>query len=130
MSPERVCFEITETAAIRNLKAAHELMGSMRDIGCEFALDDFGSGLSSFTYLKSLPVDYLKIDGSFVRDIESDLSDRAMVEAIHSVADTLKLGTVAEYVESEGCLQALKEIGIDYAQGFALGRPSPLPGRD
>ncbi len=123
----RICFEITETAAIRNLDAARELMKKIKEIGGEFALDDFGSGLSSFAYLKGLPVDYLKIDGSFVRNIESDLSDRAMVEAIHSVAETLKLRTVAEYVESDQCVKVLNEIGIDYGQGFALGGPRPLP---
>jgi len=127
ITPGRVCFEITETAAIRNLDAARELMSRIKAIGGQFALDDFGSGLSSFAYLKSLPVDYLKIDGSFVRNIETDLSDRAMVEAVHSVAETLKLRTVAEYVESERCADVLKQIGIDYGQGFALGRPRGLP---
>ncbi len=125
----RVCFEITETAAIRNLDAARQLMSQIKEFGGEFALDDFGSGLSSFAYLKGLPVDYLKIDGSFVRNIEQDLSDRAMVEAIHSVAETLKLRTVAEYVESKPCVNVLTEIGIDYGQGFALGRPRPLPAK-
>ncbi len=130
IAANRICFEITETAAIRNLDAARELMTKVKGFGGEFALDDFGSGLSSFTYLKTLPVDYLKIDGSFVRDIETDISDRAMVEAIHSVAETLKLRTVAEYVESAGCVEALKKIGIDYGQGFALGRPRPLTDKE
>ncbi|OGU22261.1 MAG: hypothetical protein A2580_07485 [Hydrogenophilales bacterium RIFOXYD1_FULL_62_11] len=123
---ERVCFEITETVAIRNLHMAISLVNELRNMGCKFALDDFGSGLSSFAYLKSLPVDYLKIDGSFIMDIVSDPVDRAMVEAIREVSHIMGVKTVAEWVENEETADVLRAIGIDYAQGYFFGRPGAV----
>ncbi|MDO9466997.1 MAG: EAL domain-containing protein [Thiobacillus sp.] len=121
-----LCFEITETAAIGNLAVVNEFIGAMREFGCRFALDDFGSGLSSFTYLKNLKVDYLKIDGAFVRDITTNAIDRAMVEAIHRIGHQMGLKTVAEYVESDATLAMLRQIGVDYVQGNGLHAPEPL----
>jgi diguanylate cyclase (GGDEF)-like protein len=121
-----LCFEITETAAIGNLSVVNEFIDAMRGFGCSFALDDFGSGLSSFTYLKNLKVDYLKIDGAFVRDITSNPIDRSMVEAIHHIGHQMGLKTVAEYVESEQTLAMLREIGVDYVQGNGVHQPEPL----
>jgi EAL domain-containing protein (putative c-di-GMP-specific phosphodiesterase class I) len=126
MPPELLCFEITETVAVANMQAARDFIGALRKLGCSFALDDFGSGLSSFVYLKNLPVDYLKIDGSIVRDIDKDAVNVAMVRSIQQLGRTLGMLTIAEYVESEAILQQLVEIGIDYAQGYAIERPVPL----
>ncbi|MEW5789483.1 MAG: EAL domain-containing protein [Pseudomonadota bacterium] len=121
----RLCFEITETAAMSNLDTVLQLIQDLKGLGCHFALDDFGSGLSSFAYLQNLAVDYIKIDGAFVRDMVRDPVDAAMVEAIAKVAHIMGIRTVAEYVEDEATLAALKELGVDYAQGnlFALPRP-------
>jgi diguanylate cyclase (GGDEF)-like protein len=128
-SPEfgpHLCFEITETAAIGHLSVVNGFIDAMRGFGCRFALDDFGSGLSSFTYLKNLKVDYLKIDGAFVRDIPHNPVDRSMVEAIHRIGQQMGLRTVAEYVESPQILALLKEIGVDYVQGVSIHQPEPL----
>lgn len=127
VDPHSVCFEITETAAIGNFKAAVEFMQNLRDIGCRFALDDFGSGLSSFAYLKSLPVDFIKIDGKFIRSLASDPMDRAIVEAIHRVAHVARLQTIAEFVEDPAVVAVLRGIGVDFAQGYSIGKPEPLP---
>ncbi|MFN3578881.1 MAG: ammonium transporter [Pseudomonas sp.] len=124
--PQCICFEITETSAIANLSRAVIFMQKLKAIGCRFALDDFGSGLSSFAYLKTLPVDFLKIDGVFVKDIETDPIARAMVSSINTIGHEMGLLTVAEFVENEGILNCLREIGVDYAQGYHLGRPIPL----
>jgi diguanylate cyclase (GGDEF)-like protein/PAS domain S-box-containing protein len=124
--PTAVCFEITETAAIANLAEATRFMHRLKELGCRFALDDFGSGLSSFAHLRALPVDFLKIDGEFVRDIESDPVDYAMVEAINRIGHLLGLETIAEYVESEAILARVTALGVDLVQGFALGRPRPV----
>lgn len=125
--PENISFEITETAAISNLKMAQKFIDELKVIGCGFALDDFGSGLSSFAYLKNMPVDFLKIDGVFVRDIAEDVIDKAMVEAIHNVGNVLNLKTIAEFVEDEEIIEILEKIGVDYAQGYGIDRPKPLP---
>lgn len=125
--PDSICFEITETVAISNYQSAVRFMQEMRGIGCAFALDDFGSGLSSFAYLKSLPVDFLKIDGAFIRNIANDPMDRAIVEAIHRVAHVAGLRTIAEFVENDATIQVLREIGVDFAQGYGIGMPEPAP---
>lgn len=119
-------FEVTETAAIRHLESAIGFMRKLRARGSRFYLDDFGSGLSSFTYLKELPVDYLKIDGSFVRTMLEDPASFAMVSTINHLAHTMGLRTVAEYVESDALLNKLTEVGVDYVQGFGVDEPSPL----
>lgn len=129
LPPGKVCFEITETAAIANLSGAMRFIEVLRRVGCRFALDDFGSGLSSFAYLKSLPVDFLKIDGVFVKDIIEDPIDRELVRSINEIGHVMGKRTIAEFVESEEILAALGEIGVDYAQGFELGKPTLLPKR-
>jgi diguanylate cyclase (GGDEF)-like protein len=121
---DMVCFEITETAAIANLARAEAFINRMRELGCRFALDDFGSGMSSFSYLKCLPVDYLKIDGGFVKDMVNDRIDRAMVHAIHGVGRIMGIRTIAEYVENEAVLKQLAKLGVDYAQGYGIDRPT------
>ncbi len=121
-----ICFEITETAAVANLSKVVPFIEEVRALGCAFALDDFGSGLSSFAYLKNLPVDFLKIDGSFIKDIERDPIDLAMVQAINAIGHVMGLKTIAEFVESEAVLQRLIEIGLDYGQGYHIGEPRPL----
>ncbi|MFT3736756.1 MAG: EAL domain-containing protein [Rhodocyclaceae bacterium] len=120
-----ICFEITETAAIGNLTAFGRMMHELKALGCLFSLDDFGSGMSSFAYLKHLPVDYVKIDGAFVKDIEDDLTDRAMVEAINNIAHVMGIRTVAEFVENEGIRRQLDAIGVDFLQGYGIGHPRP-----
>ena len=122
----KICFEITETAAVHNLLEVQAFMKRLSDMGCSFALDDFGSGLSSFGYLRRLPVTCLKIDGMFVRDIVTSKTDLAMVRAIHDIGRTMDMITVAEYVESEDAASLLKEIGVDLLQGFWVHRPSSL----
>jgi EAL domain-containing protein (putative c-di-GMP-specific phosphodiesterase class I) len=124
--PELLCFEITETAVIANLCNASRLISTMREMGCRFALDDFGVGLSSFGYLKNLPVDYLKLDGCFVKNMVKDNIDHAMVRAINHIGHTMNIKTIAEFVEDQETLQAVREVGVDYAQGYAIARPSPI----
>ncbi|MDP2751354.1 MAG: EAL domain-containing protein [Rhodocyclaceae bacterium] len=123
VAPQRICFEITESAVITHLASARYLIDQLREDGCRFYLDDFGSGMSSFGYLKNLPVDVIKLDGMFIRNMIEDGRDQAIVKAIHSVAQALKLETIAEYVESAEIMTCLRKIGVDYAQGFAIGRP-------
>ena len=123
VDPQSICFEVTETVAIANFAIAIEFINRLRALGCRFALDDFGSGLSSFGYLKRLPLDFLKIDGLFVRDMLNDPVDLAMVRTINDVAKVLKLQTIAEWVEDKPTLDELESIGIDYAQGFHISRP-------
>ena len=126
VDPRRVCFEITETAAIANLSAALRFMSALRGLGCRFILDDFGSGFSSFAYLKNLPVDFLKIDASFTHQLASDPIQRALVESIQQIGSVLGMKTIAEGIEDEETLAVVRELGVDYGQGFALDRPSPL----
>ena len=123
LPPGTINFEITETAVIRNVAEAGSLMMALREMGCKFALDDFGSGLSSFGYLKKLPVDYLKIDGMFIRDLLRDKTDQIFVKSIIDIAHTLNIRTIAEFVENDDLLNMVRELGADYAQGFAIGRP-------
>ena len=123
---ELLCFEITETAVIANLCQAAKMITVLRDMGCRFALDDFGVGLSSFSYLKNLAVDYLKLDGCFVKNMVHDPIDKAMVKAINQIGHTMNIKTIAEFVEDEATLRAVHEIGVDYAQGYALGKPAPI----
>ena len=126
LPPGTINFEITETAVIRSVAEAGSLMMSLREMGCRFALDDFGSGLSSFGYLKKLPVDYLKIDGMFIRDLLRDKTDRIFVKSIIDIAHTLNIKTIAEFIENDELLEVVRELGADYAQGFAIGRPYVL----
>ncbi|MEG7524140.1 MAG: EAL domain-containing protein [Chromatiales bacterium] len=121
-----ICFEITETAAVANLDRAQHLIERLKSLGCSFALDDFGTGLSSYTYLKDLPVDYLKIDGSFVRNMAKDPVDYAMVESINQIGHILGLKTIAEWAEDEATLFQLRVLNVDYAQGYGVGEPRPL----
>lgn len=125
--PQRICFEITETSAIDNLVDAVEFINEIRELGFKFALDDFGVGLSSFSYLKTIPVDFLKIDGSFVKNMLNDSIDRGVVESCNMIAHAAGLETIAEFVEDDATCEALKDIGIDFAQGFGIEKPGPLP---
>jgi diguanylate cyclase (GGDEF)-like protein len=126
IDPGRICFEITETAAIANLSRATRFINVLKGMGCRFALDDFGSGLSSFSHLKHLPVDFLKIDGAFVRDMAGDPVDAAMVEAINRIGHVMGIRTIAESVENDTTLAALRRLGVNFAQGSAIARPEPF----
>jgi len=128
--PEKICFEITETAAIENLNNANYFIKTLKELGCYFALDDFGSGLSSFAYLKSLPVDYLKIDGLFVRGMADDETDFIMVKSIKDIGHVMGKKIIAEFVETAAIMEKLEELGVDYVQGFGIGRPQSLDSID
>jgi len=123
---DMICFEITETAAVAKLSEALEFMEALKKRGCTFALDDFGAGLSSFGYLKTFPVDFLKIDGELVKGIAADTVAEAMVAAVHQVGHVMGIETIAEYVENDAIQDKLCEMGVDYAQGYAIQRPRPL----
>lgn len=123
---EKVCFEITETAAVTNFAVAGAFIAAIRELGCKFALDDFGTGMSSFAYLKKLPVDYLKIDGMFIKDICTDPIDLAMVRSINDIGHVSGLKTIAEFVENQEIEDKLREIGVDYVQGYGISRPMPI----
>ena len=121
-----ICFEITESSAIANIPNARRLIDSLRELGCRFSLDDFGTGMVSFAYLQQLSVDYVKIDGSFVKEIRSSPVDGAIVEMIVRVTRVAGKNCIAEFAESEEILHLLREIGVYYAQGYAIGRPQPF----
>ncbi len=123
---QRLCFEITETAAVSNLAQTVKFMETLKAIGCSFSLDDFGSGMSSFTYLKNMPVDYLKIDGYFVKTMLTNPVDYAMVKSIHEIGKVMGLKTIAEFVENDQILEALVELEVDYGQGYGIGKPEPF----
>lgn len=122
-----LCFEITERVAINNLELARKFIDTLKMMGCSFSLDDFGTGVSSFGYLKELPVDYLKIDGSFIKDIASDNVARAMVQSVNQISQLMSVKTIAEYVENEQIIKILRDIGIDYGQGYGISKPLPIP---
>ena len=125
ITPGKICFEITETAAITNMAAANRFIDSLRQIGCKFALDDFGVGMSSFAYLKHLSVDYLKIDGSFVKAMTQNATDAVMVRAMADIARSMQIQTIAEFVPDEATCVLLRSMGVHYGQGYGLGRPEP-----
>jgi len=126
VAPAQVCFEITESAVVANLDHARRFVGVLHGMGCQFALDDFGSGVGSFSNLKSLPMDYLKIDGSFMRNLASDSVNQAMVTAMIKLARTLNFKVIAEQVEDAASLETVRRMGVDYVQGYAVGKPQPL----
>jgi|GEM_PF-1324131 len=126
LPPDLLCFEITETVAIANFTHANRFVNELKEMGCRFALDDFGSGFASFSYLKTLPVDYLKIDGSFVRHLVDSKVDLTMVEVINQLGHVMGLKTIAEFVETQEILETLRKIGVDYAQGYHIGKPVPF----
>jgi EAL domain-containing protein (putative c-di-GMP-specific phosphodiesterase class I) len=122
----KICFEITETMAIIKMNDAVEFMNKFKRLGCTFALDDFGSGFSSYSYLKHLPVDYVNIDGNFIRDILHDPIDLAMVTSIKDVAEAMKIKTGAEFVETPEIMVQIGKMGVDFAQGYCIAKPEPL----
>lgn len=124
--PHRVCFEVTETAGVASLSSSAQFMQEVKSLGCSFSLDDFGSGLSSYSYLKNLPVDYLKIDGAFVKDIATNSSDYAVVKSINEIGHFMGKKVIAEYVENRTILAKLQEIGVDFAQGYGIEPPQLL----
>ena len=126
VNPEELCFEITETVAVKDIASAVEFISACKKLGVKFALDDFGAGSSSFGYLKQLPVDFLKIDGSFVKSIEHDLVDRAMTETINKIGHIMQKTTVAEFAENQSIINILNDMGVDYAQGYGVSFPKPL----
>ena len=126
VSPTRIIFEITESASINNLEATRKMIIKLNGLGCHFSIDDFGTGFSTFNYLKQLPAQHVKIDGSFVRDMLNDPIDLALVKAINDISSSLDKRSIAEYVENEDIFLALKEIGVDYGQGYFIARPTPV----
>lgn len=127
VSPERLIFEVTETAAMQDLEQARQFILELKELGCRFALDDFGTGYASFYYLRSLPVDYIKIDGVFVRELQNTEQDRLFIKAMVDVSQGLGIKTIAEYVSNQETLDILKSCGVDYMQGYYIGKPGLLP---
>ena len=126
IDPALLILELTETTAIANVEGAKAFAGRLRGLGCRFALDDFGAGFGSFYYIKSLPFDYLKIDGAFIRGLATSAMDQLIVQAIVGIAKGLRKKTVAEFVADPETLRLLREAGVDYAQGYQIGRPRPI----
>ena len=126
VDPHRLCFEITESSVIANMDVAQQFVGGLRKLGCRFALDDFGSGLSTFDYLKQLEVDYVKLDGSLVRDVASSRVSQAMVHAVNYVVHVMGMESIAEFVESDAIIATVRKLSVDYLQGYAIGRPQPI----
>jgi len=127
VNPERLVFEVTETAALQDLEQARIFILELKKLGCRFALDDFGTGYASFYYRRSLPVDYIKIDGAFVRELQKKVQDRLFIKAMVDVAQGLGIKSIAEYVNNQETLEILKFYGVDYAQGYFIGKPAALP---
>jgi EAL domain-containing protein (putative c-di-GMP-specific phosphodiesterase class I) len=123
--PKCLVFEITETAAIGDLNKATKFVRALKELGCQFSLDDFGVGFTSFTYLKELQVDYIKIDGSFIRKLHDSPNDQVFVKAVTDLARGLRIKSIAEFVENEESLKLLMSYGVDFAQGYLIGKPSP-----
>jgi len=123
---DKICFEITETAAVSNLFEANNFIDALRDLGCKFALDDFGTGFTSFENMKNLPVDYVKIDGTFIKDINTNPVDYEMVDALHKICKLMGIQTIAEFVENQEILDTLNKIGVTYSQGYAISKPLRL----
>jgi len=126
LPPNVLCFELTETATVGNLVKAQGFMRTLQNLGCQFALDDFGTGVSSLAYLKDLSVNYLKIDGSFVRDSVLNARSDSMIKAIAQLAKVMCMETIAEYVETDILRVKMTDLGVDYGQGFAMGKSQPL----
>jgi EAL domain-containing protein (putative c-di-GMP-specific phosphodiesterase class I) len=127
VDPTRIGFEITETTAVKDMDRAERWIRRLKNLGCRFALDDFGIGFSSFSYLRLLPVDYLKIDGSYIRNMNKDATHKSLVKAINAVAHALGKKTIAEFVENEEIMKSLSALKIDFGQGYHLGKPIPAP---
>jgi EAL domain-containing protein (putative c-di-GMP-specific phosphodiesterase class I) len=125
--PGQVCFELSETSVAANIEHARRFVGVLHGMGCRFALDDFGSGVGSFANLRSLPMDYLKIDGSFIRNLAVDAINQTMVSAMIELARKLNFKVIAEQIEDSAVLEVARRMGIDYMQGYAIARPTPLP---
>jgi EAL domain-containing protein (putative c-di-GMP-specific phosphodiesterase class I) len=126
VSPQRVVFELTETASLNNISGTKTMIEQLTEIGCEFSIDDFGTGFSTFSYLKQLPASSIKIDGSFVKDMDTDAIDLALVKSMAEIARVLKRKSVAEFVENGAILGLLQELGVDYAQGYHISKPLPI----
>ena len=126
MPPAQICFEVTEASVVANLEHARRFIGVLHGMGCQFALDDFGSGLGSFANLKNLAMDYLKIDGTYMRNLSRDSVNQAMVQAMIKLARTLDFKVIGEQVEDQQSLDAARLLGVDYIQGFIIARPEPL----
>ena len=124
--PSSICFEVTETSAVRDTKQAQQFISALKNAGCQFALDDFGAGLSSFEWLQNLPFDYLKIDGRYIHDLKHRNYNEPFVKALHQLAHSLNMQTIAEHVESETTLRRIQQLGIDFAQGWQVGTVQSL----